>query len=167
MSHPNTTVKPAGDEIPVARVSDYMTKRVIHAVDPNSTIAKAAKRMKEFGVGCLIAVDGARPVGIITERDLVQRVLAEGHSAEALKVSEVMSKELITIRPEALVIDAAKIMVENKVRRLVVTKGVHVVGIFTATDLARALLRKSRFNPVLTAITRAAPPLTGPSSDEG
>ena len=66
-----------------------------------------------------------------------------------------MSKELITVGPEALASDAAKIMVENRVRRLIVTEGVHVVGILTTTDFARLLLRKSHSDPMLAAIARA------------
>jgi CBS domain-containing protein len=132
-----------------------MTKRVIHAIAPDSTVVEAAKRMKEVQNGCLIVADGARPIGIVTERDLVQKVLAKGKPALGMKVSEIMSKELITVGPEALVYDAAKIMVENKVRRLVVTEGGHVVGILTATDFARLLLRKSRSDPMLAAMARA------------
>ncbi len=157
----NTAVRRTSDDMSMARVSDFMTKRVIHAVGPNSSVREASRRMKEVESGCLVVVDGARPIGIITERDLVQKVLAEGHSAEDMKVSEIMSKELITVGPEALVSDAAKIMVQNKVRRLVVTEGVHVVGILTATDFARLLLRKSRSDPMLAAMARAPPILGG------
>ena len=132
-----------------------MTKRVIHAIGPNSTVVEAAKRMKEVERGCLIVVDGTRPIGIVTERDLVQKVLAAGHSPGGMKVSEIMSKELITVGPEALVSDAARIMVQNKIRRLVVTEGEHVVGILSTTDFGRFLLRKSRSDPMLAAMAKA------------
>ena len=117
-----------------------MTKRVMYAITPRASVAEAAKKMKEVQKSCLLVMNGARPVGIISETDIVQKVLAESLSPADLKVSEVMSKELRTIGPDESVSDAAKLMEGKKVRRLVVTEGVNAVGIVTTTDLARLLV---------------------------
>jgi CBS domain-containing protein len=126
--------------VSAVKVGDVMTKRVMYAITPRASVAEAAKKMKEVQKSCLLVMNGARPVGIISETDIVQKVLAESLSPADLKVSEVMSKELRTIGPDESVSDAAKLMEGKKVRRLVVTEGVNAVGIVTTTDLARLLV---------------------------
>ncbi len=126
-------------KVPSVRVSDLMTKRVIQAIGPDATVAEAVKKMKEVRKGCLLILDGARPIGILTEWDLVHKVLAQNLPPDGLEVSRVMTKELITIAPEESVSEAAKLMVKNGIRRLVVMVGGQVVGILTTTDLARLL----------------------------
>ncbi|MGA2200207.1 MAG: CBS domain-containing protein, partial [Nitrososphaerales archaeon] len=71
--------------------------------------------------------------------DLVHKVLAQNLPPDSLEVSRVMTKELITIAPEESVSEAAKIMMKNGIRRLVVMVGGQVVGVLTTTDLARLL----------------------------
>ncbi len=140
----------------MSRVADLMTKDVICQVGKDATVQEAAKTMKGVGRGCLVVIDNAQLSGIITERDLVQRVMAEGLAPSEVRVSQIMSKPVITVGPEALVSDAAKIMVKNRIRRLVITEGQRVVGILTATDLAEHLRRKARSDPMLAAMARAA-----------
>jgi signal-transduction protein with cAMP-binding, CBS, and nucleotidyltransferase domain len=138
------------------RVSDLMTKDVIHTVQADTSVDQAAKKMRQVQKGCLVVVEGGQPVGIVTERDLVQKVVAEGLTPATLKVSQVMSRGLITVGPEALVSDAAKVMVKNGIRRLVIVEGPRVVGILTVTDFAKSLFEKSRHDPMLAAMARAA-----------
>ncbi len=97
--------------------------------------------MSEVQKGCLLVVEGARPVGILTQWDLVHKVLAPNLPPDALEVSRVMTKELITIGPEESVSEAARIMVKNGIGRLVVMAGGQPVGILTTTDLARLFAR--------------------------
>ncbi len=137
------------------RVSDLMTKDVVHTIRPNISVAEAARRMKEVHRGCLVVVDEGGPVGIITERDLVQKVIAENLLAKDARVFDIMSTGVITVGPEALVSDAAKLMVENKIRRLVVSEGTRVIGVLTTTDFAKSLYEKSQADPMLRAMARA------------
>jgi signal-transduction protein with cAMP-binding, CBS, and nucleotidyltransferase domain len=137
------------------RVSESMTKDVIDSIEDHATVREAAQRMKKLRRGCLIVITKGRPVGIITERDLVQRVIADYKPMDT-RVSEVMSSPLITLGPEALVSDAANVMAENKIRRLPIVEGGQIVGMLTATDLARFLHRKSTSDPMLAAMARAA-----------
>jgi CBS domain-containing protein len=138
------------------RVTEIMTKDVIHTIPEELSAAEAAKQMKSVQRGSLIVVKGSRPIGIVTERDLVQRVLAEGIPASNIKISQVMSHPLISIGPEALVTDAARIMSEHRIRRLPVMDGTVLVGIVTVTDFAKCLWRKSSSDPMLAAMSRAA-----------
>jgi signal-transduction protein with cAMP-binding, CBS, and nucleotidyltransferase domain len=137
------------------RVSELMTKDVIDCIEASDTVREAAERMKKLNRGCLIVIREGHPVGIITERDLVQRVIAD-YKPASIKVSEVMSSPLITLGPEALVSDAANVMSENRIRRLPIVEGDQIVGMITVTDFARLLHRKSGNDPMLAAMARAA-----------
>ena len=123
------------------KVSGVMTHRVIEAIGPDESVLQAATKMKEVKKGCLLVTEGAEPVGIVTQTDLINKVLAEGLSPAALSVSEVMTKELVTIDSESSVYDAVERMIEKRVRRLVVTEGDLAVGIVTTTDLAGLLVK--------------------------
>jgi len=140
----------------VDKVSDFMTKDVIHIIGKSASVQEAAQKMREVHGGCLIVVEKGQPAGIVTERDLVGKVIAENLSPKDLKVSEVMSKPVITIGPEASISAAAKVMVENRIRRLVVTEGNRTVGVLTVTDFAKLLYQRSAHDPVLAAMARAA-----------
>ena len=102
----------------LTRVSEIMTTDVIHTITDEASAGDAAKQMKTVHRGCLIIVKQGQPVGIVTERDLVQRVMAVGANASEVRISEVMSSPLVFIGPEALVTDAARIMSENRIRRM-------------------------------------------------
>lgn len=141
----------AGEE----RVSEIMTKDVIHSISPNETIEKAAERMKKVQRGCLIVVENGIPVGIITERDLVQKVIAEKMDPGKTTVSKIMSSPIVSIGPEALLSDAASIMSKNRIRRLPVVEGTELIGILTVTDFAKYMLRKSTSDQMLSAMARA------------
>ena len=136
-----------------AVVSDIMTKNVIHSVRPSDAVKKAAQRMKEVGSGCLLVIDRGMLVGIMTERDIVRRIVAEGKSSKTTLVSEIMSKPVVTSSPKTPVSEAAKIMIKYRIRRLPITRGRRVVGILTTTDYAKYLGNMIR-NPLLTAAAR-------------
>ncbi len=133
------------------RVSEIMTKNAIHIVGTSNCIREVARRMKEANRGCLLVVENGRLVGIVTERDLVQRVIAEGKSPNC-EVSEIMSKPVITVGPDALITDATEIMIKNKIRRLVVTEGNSLVGIVTTTDFAKVTKGGIVSDPILSGI---------------
>ena len=143
------------------RVSEIMTKSVVHTVDMNSSVQEAAAAMKEVGTGCLVVIEKSRLTGIITERDIVQRVVAVKKLAREVRVADVMSKPVLTVGPEALISDAAKIMMQNKIRRLVVAEGVRILGIVTVTDFAKMMYKKSASDPMLAAMARAAQLMPG------
>jgi CBS domain-containing protein len=138
-------------------VKDLMTKNVV-TVDTNKTVVEAAVLMSEKDIGDLIVMEGNTPVGIITERDFVRRVLAEGKSTDS-KVSEVMTSPLKVIDPDAPIKEAARRMVNKRIRRLPVIKDNKLVGIITAADFARHLSKKTLTDDILEAIGRSHYPI--------
>jgi CBS domain-containing protein len=133
-------------------VNDVMTKDVI-SIDTNNTVFAAAELMSENEIGCLVVVDGHMPIGIVTERDFVRRVVAKKLPLET-KVSEIMSRSLITIDPEASLKEAARVMSSNKIRRLPVLKNNKLVGIIVAADFVRNVGKKSVSEEILEAMGR-------------
>ena len=102
-------------------------------------------------VGDVIVVDNEMPMGIVTERDLVRRVIAKERGLDT-KVSDLMSKPLITIGPDASLKEAARKMVKHRIRRLSVLKTHKLVGIIVVSDFARHLGKKTLTEGILEAI---------------
>lgn len=138
-------------------VKDLMTKNVV-TIDANKTVVEAAALMSENDIGDLIVMEGNTPVGIVTERDFVRRVLAEGKSTES-KVSEVMTRPLKVIDPDAPIKEAARRMVNKRIRRLPVIKDNKLVGIITAADFAKHLSKKTLTDDILEAMGRSHYPV--------
>lgn len=118
-------------------VHEVMNKDV-KTVAPNSTIKDAAEQMKEFRIGSLVVVNNAKLVGILTERDILDKVVATAENSSKMKVKDVMTTEVVMIRPDLDVSEAAEIMVEKKIKKLPVVKGNKLVGIVTASDICAA-----------------------------
>jgi CBS domain-containing protein len=118
-------------------VRDVMTENV-KTVRPNSTITEVVRKMNKFEVGSVVVVEGERPVGLITERDILRRVLEVTLAAEAMKAKEVMSSPLLTVSSEATVEEAARIMAERHIKKLPVVKDGKLIGIVTSTDIVRS-----------------------------
>jgi CBS domain-containing protein len=133
-------------------VKDIMTKDVV-TIETSKTVFEAADLMAKSGLGCLIVVIQAFPVGIITERDIVRRIVAKRASLD-LKVTEVMTKSLITIDPDTSLREAARVMSTNKIRRLPVLKNNKLVGIVVASDFVRNVGKKTTTEEILDALGR-------------
>ncbi len=133
-------------------VRDFMSKNVI-TIDAQGTVLEAAKLMHQQDVGDLVVMEGVVAKGIVTERDLVRRVMAQKKPLDT-KVSEVMSDPLITIDEESPLRDAARKMVKYKIRRLPVTRNNVLVGIIATSDFARHLSKKTFSEVMLAAMSR-------------
>jgi CBS domain-containing protein len=105
----------------VTSISDIMSKK-IESIAASDNAQKAAKRMRDKNVSSMVVIDkGAEsPVGILTERDLVHRVCAEGVKGNDVSVKQILSSPLVTIDPESSIEVAASVMTSNKVRHLLV-----------------------------------------------
>jgi CBS domain-containing protein len=134
------------------KVKDFMTKGVL-TVDEERTIFEAAELMTQKEVGDVVVLKGEIPRGIVTERDFVRRVVAKKTPLDT-KISDVMSKPLITIDPEASLKEAARKMVKNRIRRLPVVKQHKLVGIIAVSDFARHLSKKTLTEGILESIWR-------------
>lgn len=133
-------------------VKDFMTTNVI-TIEAKETVLYAAKLMNQQNVGDLVVMENGGAKGIVTERDLVRRVMAQVKPLET-KVSEVMSTPLITIDEEASLREAARKMVKYKIRRLPVTRKDALVGIIATSDFARHVGKKTFSEVMLAAMSR-------------
>ncbi len=142
--------------ITMPKVKDFMTEGVL-TIDKDKTIVEAAELMVQKGVGDIVVLDGETPRGIVTERDFVRRVVAKRKPIDT-KISDIMTKPLITIGPEAQLSVAARRMVNNKIRRLPVMKHHKLIGIIVANDFAKHASKKTFTESVLEAIWRYPTP---------
>jgi CBS domain-containing protein len=109
----------------------------------SESAAAVARRMRDLHVGCVVVTRGSRPVGIVTDRDLALRVVAEGRDARATLVSDIVTYDASTLPRDAGIETAARMMRERGVRRLpIVTDDGRVIGIVTADDLTILLAKE-------------------------
>lgn len=120
-------------------VRDVMTKDVIVA-DPEWSVLDAARKMAAKRIGGLVVVRAGRPVGLVTERDILWKVTAKERNPKKVQVKEIMTSPVVTIAPLSTLRAAARIMIGHNVRRLVVTRLDHVEGIVTARDVVGGFL---------------------------
>jgi len=121
------------------KVKEIMARNII-SVDSTALIREAIALMVERDVGSVVVTKDGEPVGILTERDVLKRVCSENLCATGLTVGEVMSHPLTTIEAEATLGEAARLMQDKGIRRLLVTEGGKVVGIITQKDVMRGTL---------------------------
>jgi CBS domain-containing protein len=115
-------------------VKEAMTKNVI-VINPDTTIKDAAKIMSEQRVGSLVVVENEKLVGIITELDIIWKVVASELDPKTTLVRDIMTKKVVTISADQTLEDATQLMVENKIKKLPVVENNKIVGIITATDI--------------------------------
>jgi len=115
-------------------VRDVMTRDVVTA-SPEMTAAQAGKKMVEHRVGSVIIVENGKPVGIVTESDMVTKVIFKNIRPSSIKLERLMSKPLLTIKSSDDVNDAVLKMAQRRIRRLPVVEGDALVGIITDTDV--------------------------------
>jgi CBS domain-containing protein len=118
------------------KVEDVMVKEVV-TIDANKTAKDAADMMNRYEIGCLIIVKRGKAVGILTERDMLKRVVSEARSPEATKVKDIMSKPLIVVESDTEMEEAAKLMFKMKIKKLPIVRQGKLSGLVTLTDLAR------------------------------
>ncbi|MFN8169624.1 MAG: CBS domain-containing protein [Candidatus Nanopelagicales bacterium] len=116
-------------------VSDVMTHDVI-TVDITDTAEEAARRMRENATGDVVVTDSGRVAGILTDRDIAVRLVAEGLDGRT-NVGEITVDSLVSCAPDAPLADAVRLMREHDVRRLPVLEGGSAVGIVSLGDLAQ------------------------------
>ena len=116
-------------------VADVMTKNPA-TLDVDASALEAAQAMKAGDIGDVVVCDHGKIWGIVTDRDLVVRAMADGTSPDQVKLRDVCSQELTTITPDASIDEAIRLMREQALRRLPVVKGDKPVGIVALGDLA-------------------------------
>ena len=116
------------------QVRERMTSEVV-TIEPQASVVDAARKMIQQEKGPLPVVEGQQVVGMVTDRDLIARVVAEGKDPNSCMVSDVMTSELVTIQPDQDVQEARRMMAQNQLDRLLVMEGDRLVGIISEADI--------------------------------
>jgi CBS domain-containing protein len=119
------------------KVKELMVKNVI-TLRTDTSALEATKLLNKNKIGCLVVVRDDDIEGILTERDLLERVVEKCRNPKETKVSEIMTKDVIVGQPDMDISEATRIMIKNKVKKLPIMEKNHLVGIVTVTDIARA-----------------------------
>ncbi len=131
-------------------VREIMTREVCTAKKDDSVLT-LARKMIEYGVGSAVIIENGKPIGIVTEKDLISKIVARDKVPSRVKVEEIMTSPIITIRPNTSLREAADIMIKKGIRRLpIVNDSGDLVGIITDNDILSVSLDLGEFAALLT-----------------
>ena len=125
----------------MGQVRDIMEKNVI-TIDINETANHAANQMKENDISFLVIIENGKPVGVVSERDFVQKLCINNQNSSDVKISDIMSYKFRWVNPITKIEDAVQKMLNNNIRRLLILDDEKLVGVITQTDLASYLREK-------------------------
>ena len=118
------------------RIEKLMVKDVV-TVPSNALVQESVKLMNKNRIGCLLVVDYGEVTGILTERDILDRLVEKGKNSKETVVSEIMTKHVMFGSPDMELVEATRLMFENKVKKLPIKEGGQLIGLVTLTDIAR------------------------------
>jgi CBS domain-containing protein len=124
--------------VKIIKIEDWMSKPV-KKVTKDLSVRKAIQLMDEGNIGVLPVVENDKPIGIVTERDILRRVAARDIDMDKTTVESIMTKNPITINNDASILEATRLMSENNFRRLLVVKGGKLIGVVTAKDVIEVM----------------------------
>lgn len=143
------------------KIRDVMTENVV-TIKGGYSVKHAASIMNRFEIGCLVVVKDGVVMGIVTERDLLRKIVTEGRDPEKTKVSEIMSRPVIVVAPDTPLEEAIKLMVRHKIKKLPVMERYQgedrLIGLVTLTDIARFQPKLIEMMRELFAKAQEAPP---------
>ncbi len=116
------------------QVRDLMVSDVV-TIEPSASVVDAAKRMIQEEKGPLPVVEGERPVAMVTDRDIIARVVAEGRDPGSLTVDDIATRDVVTIGPDQNVDEARQLMAQHELDRILVVEGERLVGIISEADI--------------------------------
>lgn len=108
-------------------------------IDASASVKQAAELMDKHEIGCLIIINYENPVGIVTERDLMRRVLLKKRDLDKTEIGNIMSAPLITAQPQTDIRDAVRLMNERRIKKLPIMDAGQLVGLVSLTDIMRSL----------------------------
>ena len=129
----------------MAKVRDIMQKNVI-TIENVKKAHDAAIILKEREISFLVVVKEGKPIGIVSERDIVRKIVADNNDAQTTQLETIMSKNFKWVEPNASIESAVQKMLNNNIRRLVVLENEDLVGVITQTDLTEFLRSKILIN---------------------
>lgn len=115
---------------------DIMVSKVV-TITKDSTIKEAVRLMNKHEIGCVVVTENKKAIGILTERDLMKRVLAKAQDPGKTRVEEVMSTPLISVEPDAEIGDVSRIMFQRNIKKMPIVRKDKLLGLVTLTDILR------------------------------
>jgi CBS domain-containing protein len=115
------------------------------SVSPRETVFDALKKMAENDVGALIVLDGERLVGVFSERDYARKIILHGKSSRDTVVHEIMTANVISVRPSQTVEDCMGLMTDKRIRHLPVLEDGKVIGVVSIGDVVKEMLSEQKF----------------------
>jgi len=124
----------------VSAILAHKKVSTVWSIGPNATVFDAIRLMDEKNVGALPVVENGKLVGIVSERDYTRKVILKGRSSKDTPVSDIMTRELVTVNPRDGVTECMRIITEKRVRHLPVLEGADLVGILSIGDVVNWLI---------------------------
>ena len=124
----------------ISSILAHKEASTVWSIGPDAMVFDAILLMDEKNVGALPVVDNNRLVGVISERDYTRKVIVKGRSSKDTPVSDIMTKELLTVSPADSIAECMRIMTEKRVRHLPVLEGTKLVGIVSIGDVVNWLM---------------------------
>ena len=116
----------------------------VYSVAPNDSVTDAIRLMAQKGVGAVLVMEGAKLVGIISERDYARKVVLHGRSSADTAVREIMTAEVVTVGLQQTVAECMRIVTEHRIRHLPVMDGDEVAGVISIGDLVKAVIEDQK-----------------------
>lgn len=120
------------------RIEDVVTRKVV-TIDPDSSVRDATELMESYSISCLVVLSGNRVDGILTSRDVINRVVALGFDPAYIHVKEAMTRPVIMMRADALLEEAIKVMLQRKIKKIPLVEGdgddLRLVGLLSLSDI--------------------------------
>lgn len=128
-------------------VQDLLKQKgsVVNSVRANCSVFDVVHQFIEHNIGAVLVMNGAELVGIVSERDVARNVVLETKTERETAVTEIMSRDVTTVRPDATVDECMALMTDKRVRHLPVIDGIRVVGIVSIGDLVNSMLKQKQF----------------------
>ena len=128
------------------KVKDILSRKgsEIYSTTPETTVYDAISKMSKLNIGALLVMDGDFLAGIVSERDYRNKVILQGRTSRETRVVEIMTRDLITVKPDDRVQLCMQLMTENKVRHLPVLNGREVVGVISIGDVVKTVIDSQR-----------------------
>lgn len=112
----------------------------VWSITPGTSVLDALKLMADKNIGALMVIDGERLAGIFSERDYARKVTLKGKSSRELTVAEIMTTDVISVRPEQTIVDCMELMTEKRIRHLPVIDAGRTVGVISIGDVVKSII---------------------------
>lgn len=119
--------------------------RDVLTVDPDTSVREALEKMEDISAGTVVVMEGGAVVGMVSERDVIRKVVLQGQKIDKVKVRELMSTDLTTIKPETSLDDCMQLITEKRIRHLPVLCNGSLCGIVSIGDVVKYLIVERDF----------------------